>query len=62
MSHIPDAVGRKNIRRRLFGRPIPTSEAHHERLSSLLGLPEFEEASRLLGRSLQQPEPRGTPL
>ncbi|MBN9502329.1 MAG: hypothetical protein BGO01_13215 [Armatimonadetes bacterium 55-13] len=30
-----------NIRRFLFGAPIPTSHAHHERLSPLIGLPVF---------------------
>lgn len=29
------------LRRALFGAPIPTSKAHHERLSPLLGLPVF---------------------
>ncbi len=41
MSQIPASKRRKSLRRSLLGRPIPTSEAHHERLSPLLGLPVF---------------------
>src|SRR5204863_8314244 len=29
------------VRRAMFGKPIPTAQAHHERLSPLLGLPVF---------------------
>lgn len=32
---------RQRLRRRLLGAPIPTSNAHHERLSPFLGLPVF---------------------
>jgi amino acid transporter len=32
---------RQRLRRTLLGSPIPTSQAHHERLSPLLGLPVF---------------------
>lgn len=41
MSQPTASTGRRSLRRRLLGRPIPTSEAHHERLSPLLGLPVF---------------------
>ncbi len=40
MTQPPASVGRR-IRRKLLGAPIPTSEAHHERLSPFLGLPVF---------------------
>src|SRR4051794_5268631 len=32
---------RNRVRRVLLGAPIPTANAHHERLSPLLGLPVF---------------------
>ena len=40
MSQTPASMGRR-VRRKLLGAPIPTSEAHHERLSPILGLPVF---------------------